>query len=104
MACNSKYSCSGTACNSKKKPDNSVGMDMKQKRKDLIATPDYKNTLQSYGLSSLKNNNGAVTSPQQARQMASQATGQSENRSPKDFNMTQKDRKNADRYGMRGKK
>src|SRR5271156_3403373 len=98
MACNSM------SCNSKKETDNSVSMDMKQKRKDLISTPTYKNTLQSYGLSSLKNNNGAVTSPQQAKQIASQKSCQSENMAPKDFNVTQKDRKNADRYGIRSKK
>lgn len=79
-------------------PDNSVGLD--KKRKDIQSTPIYKHTLQSYGLSSLKNNNGAVTSPQEARQIAAQQSGQSQNQAPKDFNITQKDRKKADRFGI----
>lgn len=65
-------------------------------KKDILPTSEYKDTLQSYGLSSLKNNNGAVTSPQQARQIASQRSGQS-------WNEQQKDQKNADRFGIRKK-
>ena len=71
-----------------------------KRRSDIDKTPLYMNALQSYGLSSLKNNNGAVTSPQQARQIATQISGQSENKDPKDFNVTQKDRKYADRFGL----
>ena len=75
-----------------------------EKRKnDILPKNSYKDPLQSYGLSSLKNNNGAVTSPQEARQIAAQNSGQSQNRDPKDFNITQKDQKHADRYGIRRK-
>jgi hypothetical protein len=76
-----------------------AGAHIPEKRKDILPTPEYKNTLKSYGLSSLKNNNGAVTSPQQARQIAGQRSGQSYNQHMRDF-------KNADRFGMknRGKK
>ena len=65
-------------------------------KKDILPTNKYKDTLQSYGLSSLKNNNGAVTSPQEARQIAGQRSGQSYNDQVKKF-------KHADRYGMRPK-
>src|SRR5271167_4713538 len=65
-------------------------------KKDILPTKEYKNTLQSYGLSSLKNNNGAVTSPQEARQLASQRSGQSYNQQIRKF-------KNSDRFGMRNK-
>lgn len=78
-----------------KPPDNSVGLDFKKKN-DILPTKVYKSTLQSYGLSSLKNNNGAVTSPQQARQIAAQESGQS-------YNEQVKDKKNYDRYGVRKK-
>jgi len=59
---------------------------------DIQPTTQYKQPLQSYGLSSLKNNNGAVTSPQEARQIAAQNSGQSENFDPKKFNVTMKDK------------
>jgi hypothetical protein len=67
-----------------------------KRHSDMLPTKEYKNTLQSYGLSSLKNNNGAVTSPQEARQVAGYKSGQ-------EWSKSQKDRKNADRYGVRRK-
>jgi hypothetical protein len=83
-----------------KKPSQALAIAYSEKnRKDILPTKSYKNTLQSYGLSYLKNNNGAVTSPEEAKQLASQNSGQSENRDPKDFKITQSDRKNADRFG-----
>lgn len=62
-----------------------------KRRSDILPKKTYKNTIQSYGLSSLKNENGAVTSPQQAKQIASQRSGQSENK------------QTYDRYGVRRK-
>lgn len=76
-------------------PDDSVGLD-KNIKKDIRATAKYKDTLQSYGLSSLKNNNGATTSPVQARQIASQKSGQSWNDHLQKF-------RNSDRFGMRNR-
>ena len=76
-----------------------VAIAYSQKRhSDIQATPKYKSTLQSYGLSSLKNENGAVTSPQQARQIAAQKSGQSENMS---YNDHVRKFKKADRFGVR---
>jgi hypothetical protein len=78
-------------------PDDSVGMDNKKVKKDIRSTYKYKDTLQSYGLSSLKNNNGATTSPIQARQIAAQRSGQSWNDHLQKF-------KHSDRFGIRPKK
>ncbi len=73
-----------------------------KRKSDMIPTPEYKGTLQSYGLSSLKNNNGAVTSPQEARQVAAQRSGQSENfgSSFQDYSQKQQSRSSADRFGI----
>lgn len=68
-----------------------------EKRKDIRPTNTYKSTIQSYGLSSLKNNNGAVTSPQQAKEIASQRSGQS-------YNQQVKNKSDYDRYGVRNGK
>ena len=65
-----------------------------KRHSDILPTKKYKDTLQSYGLSSLKNNNGAVTSPQEARQIAAQNSGQS-------YNKQVKNASNYDRYGVR---
>ena len=54
-------------------------------RSDLIATPEYNKMLSEYGQGTLHMKNGdPVNSPQQAKQMASQQTGQSFNKSNKD--------------------
>ena len=85
-------SCKATGtCNAKMKkpPDNSVGMDNKRlacttdKRKDLLPTSTNKSTMQSYGIGTLKNpGNGDVNSPQEAKAIGNQKSGQSNNFSP----------------------
>jgi hypothetical protein len=64
-------------------------MKMKEtnKRKDLLPTKTYNNTMQSYGLGTLKNpKNGDVNGEKEAKQLASQKSSQSNN---------------YDRYGVR---
>ena len=65
---------------------------------DLEPTARYKNSISQYGLSNMKDNGGAdVNSLAQAKQLASARSGQSYNDNVRKF-------RNADRYGMRGKK
>jgi hypothetical protein len=68
------------------------------KRHDIIATPLYKKALESYGVGTLKTENGqAVASPQEAKQEAGRLTGQSYNGLP--YIEKQKLRKTAGRFG-----
>lgn len=95
-SCKAFGSCApGGACNAK--AGNFTG-DMSKRRKDLIATPKFKKVMAEYGEGTLKSSSGAdVNSPQQAKAIAAQESGQSYNQQVKKF-------KNADRFGMRGKK
>ena len=59
------------------------------KREDIIANPKFKRTLQSYGIGTLKNQGGGdVNSPQEAKQIASQSSGQSENQGVRTMSQT----------------
>ena len=52
-------------------------------RKDLLPTSTNKSTMQSYGIGTLKNpGNGDVNSPQEAKAIGNQKSGQSNNFSP----------------------
>ena len=67
-------------------------------KNDLVATNKYKKVMQEYGNGTLKSSSGAdVNGPKQAEAIAASESGQSYNQQSKKF-------KNADRYGMRGKK
>lgn len=48
-------------------------------RNDIEATAEYRRTMQNYGIGKLKSSGADVNSPQQAKQIASQRSGQSEN-------------------------
>lgn len=74
-----------------------------KRHSDIMPSTVYKENIQSYGLSSLKNANGAVTSPQEARQIASNRSGQSENIGLSNYSKEQQSRKSADRFGVRKK-
>ena len=68
------------------------------KRKDLTATSKFKNVMAEYGNGNLKTSaGGQVNSPQQAEAIASKVSGQSYNDQIRKF-------RNADRFGLRGKK
>lgn len=90
--CSQSCSCS-TSCNAGRKfpPDNSVGMD--SKRKDLLIDSKYKKITQEYANGTLKNSmNAQVNSPQETKEIAALATGQSWN---------DKLKQKHDRYGFR---
>lgn len=68
-----------------------------QRKNDILPTEKFKRSMQQYGLSSMKDNRGAdVNGPAQAKQLASQRSGQSYNDNVRKF-------RNSDRYGMRSK-
>lgn len=72
------------------------------KKQDMIASPLYKNTLQAYGVGTLKTQNGqSVPSSQEAIQEAGRLTGQSQNGEP--YIVKQKMQRTANRYGMQKK-
>jgi len=76
-----------------KKPDNSVGLDVK--RKDLIATPKFKKVMAEYGTGKLESSNGQpVNNAKQAEAIASSESGQS-------YNQQSNRSSKYDNYGIR---
>jgi len=65
-----------------KPPRQAIAIAYSEKRKgDLKESVTTKKTMQSYGIGTLKNSgNGDVNSPQEAKQIASQESGQSNNK------------------------